>query len=617
MNTLQRIWTVGRSGVGLAALLAVVGCGGGGGGSPSSSSAGGSTSVAGVAGTGAPMAGATVTVTCQSGSATATTDANGAFTATFANPPTAPCAIKAVTLDGSGAEVVQYALLDVVAVRASNTANINPATTVVVGEVASGNPERFFSGATPLSNITPAAVTRAVGHVQQLLGTSIDPLKGAYAADKVNELDRKFDQLKIEWDAGNAAITVTSKLSGALVGTVRPSSFDADKASYLARLGDTGVVPASAPAFAALDTQLGAGLTAALASADRTTATTALNALIDSHYQDGGMDRAALTNELWTHGRGAVIGKFSVLRCGQTGTGPQVPSQAYENKPVCRVSAPVTLPNGERDNLDVRVIEYTPGVWLAWGDRRALRVEVHAMALQFVEPASSWVGYRSGLQIWVPIPRGDNPDAQAVPNASVDTAVVSYNGNQLASLHKRNQCATAQYLQVDICDGNFLQVQDATIQAMRDELAQNKVMPSVRVELYDRSEHLLGSYDIQLTTLPVLSSDLADANKPYQGQFATLNAASLAAFQQAGTAPQTFGLGWTAGVTVSHVNWSISSSQGGTDRGTLSIPLGAASASFTSSVAYDPASAWADLTLSSRARDGRKYSTQYRFSSDS
>ena len=69
------------------------------------------------------------------------------------------------------------------------------------------------------------------------------------------------------------------------------------------------VVPATAPSFSALDTQFGAGLTAALASADQTSASTALDAVIDTTFLDGGMTRADLKSELWTNGRGAVFGK--------------------------------------------------------------------------------------------------------------------------------------------------------------------------------------------------------------------------------------------------------------------------------------------------------------------
>lgn len=614
MTAMQKSWALSRSAVGLSVLLALGACGGGGGGS-SAASSGGSTSVAGVAGTGAPMVGATVTVTCQSGAATATTDANGAFTATFASPPTAPCVIKAVAVDGSGGEVVHYALLDVVSASGSNKANINPATTVMVGEVANGDPERFFSGAAPLSNITPAAVSRAVAHVQELLDTSIDPLKGVYAADKVNELDRKFDQLKIEWDAGGVAVLVTSKVSGEVVGTVRPASYDADKTAYLQRLRDTAVVPSAPPSFTALDTQFGAGLTAALASANQTAAFTALDALIHGTYLDGGLSVEEVMGELWANARGAVFGKFNVLRCG---TSPLDPASEISEKPVCRVSAPVTLANGTRDVFETRVIEVSPGQWRAWGDQRLYRLSVHPTAVKQVNAtdASAGVAYLSGLQVWIPIPRGANPEPDAVPNANVVSAVVRYSGVTLASLSKSNNCPTATYLQVGGCGGNFMRVQPAQLQAMAANLADNRQLPVVQVSLYGASEVLLRTYSVTLTALPVSLADLADATKPYAGKFATLSAASLSAFSQAGTAPQTFNLSWTAGAPVDEISWLINSAGVGRDSGTVLVPLDAVSASFTSNVAYDPTLSYASFFLVSRAREGRKYWTQYLFTVD-
>lgn len=613
MNTFQKGLAHGRSAVGLAALLVLAACGGGGG-SSSTSSSGGGTTVAGVAGTGAPMAGATVTISCRSGSATATTDANGAFAATFATPPVAPCAIKAVATDGSGAEVVQYALLDVVSASASNKANINPATTVMVGEVASGDPEHFFTGAAPLSNITPAAVAQAVAHVQVLLGTSIDPLKGAYVADKTNALDQKFDQLQIQWNPASTSVTVTSKVTGQVVGTVSTATFDADKTAYLSQLTNPAVVPATAPSFSALDTQFGAGLTAALASTTQSAALTALDAVIDTTFLDGGMTRSALENELWANGRGAVFGKFSVLGCGNTSTNPS--NVAYQNKVVCRVAAPVTLASGERDSFEVRVIEMASGNWQAWGDQRPYRIEVKAAALKSVRFDGGAVAspYQSGLHIWIPVPVGGSAtDPEALPNAGVVTAKVFINSTLIATLSTAG-CSNSDYLQLQAaagCAGNLVTMSDANIQTLIDYLTANKTMPVVTVKLFDGAATpvLLGSYNIKLAALPLLSTDLTDATKPYQGNFATLNAASVSALSQLGVVAQTFNLTWTSGVSMDHISWYAQSSSGAAGDG-VDVSLDASSASFTGAARPDAVN-YASIYMTSRGSEGRKYWTKY------
>lgn len=611
MNAFQKGLAHGRSVVGLAALLALAACGGGGG-SSSTSSSGGGTTVAGVAGTGAPMAGATVTISCRSGSATATTDANGAFAATFATPPVAPCAIKAVATDGSGAEVVQYALLDVVSASASNKANINPATTVMVGEVASGDPEHFFTGAAPLSNITPAAVAQAVAHVQVLLGTSIDPLKGVYAADKTNALDQKFDQLQLQWNPGSTSVTVTSKVTGQVVGTVSTATFDADKTAYLIRLGSNSVVPATAPSFAALDTQFGAGLTAALASTTQTAALAALDAVIDTTFLDGGMTRSDIEGELWANGRGAVFGKFSVLGCGNTSTNPS--NVAYQNKVVCRVAAPVTLASGERDSFEVRVIEMASGNWQAWGDQRPYRIEVKVAALKSVRFDGGTVAspYQSGLHIWIPVPVGLAPDPEALPNAGVATAKVFINSTLIATLSTTG-CSNSDYLQLQAaagCAGNLVPMTDGDIGTLISSVTSSQPMPVVTVKLFNSSNVQLGTnYNIKLAALPLLSTDLTDATKPYQGNFATLNAASVSALSQLGVVAQTFNLGWTSGVSMDHISWYTQSSSGAAGDG-VDVSLDASSASFTAA-ARPEAVNYASIYMTSRGSEGRKYWTKY------
>ncbi|HYR25640.1 MAG TPA: hypothetical protein VEQ09_07410, partial [Aquabacterium sp.] len=505
------------------------------------------------------------------------------------------------------AEIVQYSLLDAVSARAANKANINPATTVVAGEVVNGDPERFFSGASPLSTITPAAVALAITHVQVLVGTSVDPLKGDYVADKTNALDQKFDQLKVEWNPATQQVTVTSKVTGTVVGTVSPSTFDTDKIAYLTQLTNPTVVPTTAPSFAALDTQFGAGLTAALAGSYMT----ALDALIDSTFRDGGVNRAALENELWSNGRGAVFGKFRVLGCGNTSTNPIDP--AYQNKVVCRVAAPVTLTNGQRDFFEVRVIEKAAGTWLAWGDQRPYRVEVKAAALKSVRFDGGVVAtpYQSGLQIWIPVPRGSTPDYEAVPNVNVATAKVFIGSNLIATLGTTG-CSNSDYLQlmaVAGCVGNLVPMSDTDIQTLITDFSTSKTMPVVTVKLFDSGNVLLGSYDIKLAALPLLQADLTDATKPYQANFVTLNAASVTALSQLGAVSQPFNLAWTAGVSVENLSWYAQSSTAPVG-GSVEVSLDVASVSFVPNTVVGPVN-YASIYMTSRGSEGRKYWTKY------
>lgn len=606
--TSMSVWTHGRTALSMAAVVTLVACGGGGG-STSASSAAGSTSLNGVAGTGAPMVKAAVTISCQSGAATTTTDANGAFSVTFATLPVGPCAIKAVATDGSGAEIVHYSLLDTVSAGTSNKANINPATTVVAGEVVNGDPERFFNGSAPLATITPAAVALAITHVQQLVGTSVDPLKGVYVADKTNELDQKFDQLKIEWNPANTSVTVTSKVTGAVVGTVRIDSFDTDKTAYLTRLTDPAVVPTTAPGFAALDTQFGAGLNAALAGSDKT----ALNALIDSAFLDGGLSRANIVDELWSSGRGAAFGKFSVLDCANTDAAPA--GTDHDNKVACLVAAPVTLPDGERDFFEFRVIEKTPGTWLAWGDQRRHRVEVRTTAIKSVRFDGGTVDspYRSGLQIWIPLPVGASPDYEAAPNDGVAKAEV-YIGSDLIA-HLRT-CGSSDYLELSAaggCVGNFMPLLEEEIAALTTNFNSSKAMPVVTLKLFDGSDVLLGSYDVKLEALPVPVADFTDPTKPYQANFATLTEPSVSALLQSGAVAQPLNLAWTAGVSIDDLGWNARSSSEWAEE-SFEVAIDATAVSFTPPVLNNVGTypvTYRSLYMTSRNSEGRKYWTKY------
>ncbi|MFT3856716.1 MAG: hypothetical protein QM742_04185 [Aquabacterium sp.] len=599
VKPLSSLWPA----IAVTAGLVLTACGGGSG--PSDTPAGSSsTSISGVAGTGAPMSGATVTVTCASGSATATAGADGAFTATFTSAPTAPCAIKAVGVDGTGEQIVQYSVLDTVTPSGNNTANVNPATTVVAGAVLSGDPEAFFEDAAAnLGQITPEKVQTAIQQIQVVVG-DIDPIKGEYVADKVNALDQKFDQLKIEWNPSNSTFTVTSKVTGAVVGSASTENFDGS--TLTTRLNDTSVVPASGPSFAALDTQLGAAINAALSGSSPS----ALAAVFDPHFKDGGMDAASTVSMVWSEDHGGTVGKFTVVGCKQLPSNDTV-GLAYQGKYVCRVGATMNK-DGFSDPFEVRVIEKTSGQWLLFGDQMDYRVEVRPTmerAIRF-DGSTLNTGYRTGLQVWVPLPVDGENDPEALPNANVYRVEVKLGDNLLASL---SRCGNADYLQKPSspshCAGNLYDMPDENITMLQQAYANNQVMPMLTIIVYDGSDQVLGTYTHRLSTLPVTLAQIEATDSPYQKRFATLNQASVTALQSLGVNAGTFNLNWTTGSRVDDVSWFASSYGLEPIQGQQEDPSGSG-VSFTAESLGEMVN-YASVYISASGNDGRNYWTKY------
>ncbi|QHJ00535.1 carboxypeptidase regulatory-like domain-containing protein [Xylophilus rhododendri] len=192
--------------------------GSGGGGSVSPTT----TTLSGVAATGAPFAGAAVTVTDSTGTTvcSTTTAADGSYSCTLPASTAAPLVIRAVRDD--------QALYSVTASSATGTANVTPLTTIIVARLASdGNPASLAG----TIQTTPATVTAATLQTQvdalktalapvlALLGQTIDPISGVFAADGSGQ-DKVLDALSItvrpNGSSANIEISVKTSSSDAV-----------------------------------------------------------------------------------------------------------------------------------------------------------------------------------------------------------------------------------------------------------------------------------------------------------------------------------------------------------------------------------------------------------------
>lgn len=219
----SQIW--GWSAVSTLALLAACGGGGGGGTTPASS-----LQITGTAATGAAIVSGTVEVKCQTGTGTATTSATGTYTVTVASG-VQPCILRVTD------PITQMQLHSVV--EAGNTsANITPATDLVVANALGGSPSTAFTNYSAIEQqkITATNISTAVTRVQTAtaaLGTSadmtgIDIMKGtlqAATSDAAgNTADQKIDALMAALAAADKKIAdLSAQLASATSGTAAAS----------------------------------------------------------------------------------------------------------------------------------------------------------------------------------------------------------------------------------------------------------------------------------------------------------------------------------------------------------------------------------------------------------
>ena len=226
--------------ISVLALLAA--CGGGGGGNVSS------LQISGTAATGAAIANGNVEVKCQSGTGTATTSATGSYSVSVASG-VQPCILRVTD------PITQIQLHSIIEAGA-NTANITPATDLVVANALGESPSTAFSNfsSSQQQKITSANLTTAVTRVQTAtaaLGTSadmsgVDIMKGTLQAATSDAAGNAADQ-KI--DALMAALAAADKKISELSTLLASSTSGTSAASQLTSLlGNAQYYLASCPA---------------------------------------------------------------------------------------------------------------------------------------------------------------------------------------------------------------------------------------------------------------------------------------------------------------------------------------------------------------------------------
>ena len=164
------------------AMAALAGCGGGGDGptSPAPAPSPAAVSLAGLAATGTPLAGAAVTAKCSNGPDLAgTTATDGSFTLTLSGDQTAPCIVKLVS-SAPALTLYSYA-------AASGRVNITPLTDLVVARAFGGGPGAAFDGFnTAEAGVIAAALAAAKTYVAAEMtavteaSPVLDPLTGTF-----------------------------------------------------------------------------------------------------------------------------------------------------------------------------------------------------------------------------------------------------------------------------------------------------------------------------------------------------------------------------------------------------------------------------------------------------
>jgi hypothetical protein len=195
----------------LAGILALTlaGCGGGGSSSTTTTTATPTTSLSGVAATGAAFTDATVAVMDSRGQSvgTGTVGADGTFNITLTAGAVAPFILTATRTSADGAT---ESLVSVVptgtGTTAAATVNISPVTNLIASRLSSsGDPTKLGAElAAGTSTVNATTVAAKVVEVQTILApiltatgtTGTDPLTGTFAADGTG-YDRLLDSIKV------------------------------------------------------------------------------------------------------------------------------------------------------------------------------------------------------------------------------------------------------------------------------------------------------------------------------------------------------------------------------------------------------------------------------------
>ena len=217
-----------------AAAMAVAGCGGGGGGGysfpvvatpapaptpappPAPAPAPATSSLTGVAATGAPFAGARLTVVDKTGTTVCdtTTTPQGIYSCTLPATTQAPLVITARRDD--------QVLYSVTASTTGGTANVTPLTTIVVSRLSpAGDPSQLAAAIKSSAKVVDETSIKAgvaellvlLKPLLDALGDKVDPITGAFSADGTGH-DRVLDSVSVSVrpDGTAANIEITLRL---------------------------------------------------------------------------------------------------------------------------------------------------------------------------------------------------------------------------------------------------------------------------------------------------------------------------------------------------------------------------------------------------------------------
>ena len=204
MNTLRQL------GISLACIFSLVltACSGGG----SSSSTQATSSVTGVAATGAPLAGALIVLTDKNGSTTSTTAKDDGSYSLDVTGLTAPFVIVATGAVGDAQTTQASIVSDAPAAGSSSTANINPLTNAIATLLSSGSDPSALSS--NLGSVTASSINNASALLNTALGglasasgakANFNPITDTATANGTG-FDRLLDNLTFSVQPGTGAI---------------------------------------------------------------------------------------------------------------------------------------------------------------------------------------------------------------------------------------------------------------------------------------------------------------------------------------------------------------------------------------------------------------------------
>lgn len=222
MNSLRKIAVIFISFTGLG----LTACGGGGGGSSSSAPA--SSSVSGVAATGAPLSGALIVLTDKNGKTASTTANEDGTYSLDVTGFTAPFIIVATGAVGDAQTTQASIVSDAPAAGSSSTANINPLTNAIATLLSSGSDPSTLSS--NLGSVTATSISNAAALLNTALGglasasgarSNFNPITDTATANGTG-FDRLLDNLTFSMQPGTGAILFAK--DGATIDDMAPSS---------------------------------------------------------------------------------------------------------------------------------------------------------------------------------------------------------------------------------------------------------------------------------------------------------------------------------------------------------------------------------------------------------